>query len=127
MRGRLEPMSQIPAEPPPGASLAEGLATGRPSPPPRVWALALTAGLIAGFASWLIGASFHGRFAPPNARTGLRLSPEQIQSRRRAINASQVLEGAVAFGALGAVTGLALGLAGGCARGSARAALIAAI
>jgi hypothetical protein len=94
--------------------------------PVRVWALALTAGLIAGFASWLIGESLHGRFAPPDARTGVRLSPEQIQSRRKAIDASLVLEGAVAFGVLGAVTGLALGLAGGCARGSARAALIAA-
>jgi hypothetical protein len=120
-------MSQIPADPPPGASLAEGLATGRSLRPVRIWALALTAGLIAGFASWLIGEWLHGRFVPPNARTGRRLSAEQIQSRRRAIDASQVLEGAVAFGALGAVTGLALGLAGGCARGSARAALIAAI
>src|SRR5215468_3470824 len=111
MRGRLEPMSQIPADLRPGESPAERLATGRPLRPMRVWALALNAGLIAGFASWLIGESFHGRFAPPNARTGRRLTPEQIQSRRRAIEASQVLEGAVAFGSLGAVTGLALGLA----------------
>jgi hypothetical protein len=120
-------MSQVPADPPPGASLAGGLATGRQLPPVRVWALALTAGLIAGGASWLIGESVHGRFAPPDARTGRRLSPEQIQSRRMAIDASQVLEAAVAFGSLGVVLGLALGLAGGCARGSARAALIAAI
>src|SRR5262245_28653170 len=127
MRGRLELMSQIPSDPRPGESRSGELATGRPLCPVRVWALALTAGLIAGFASWLIGESFHGHFAPPNARTGRRLTPEQIQSRRMAIDASQVLEGAVAFGSLGAVTGLALGLAGGCARGSARAALIAAI
>jgi hypothetical protein len=37
------------------------------------------------------------------------------------------LEAEVAFGALGALSGLALGLAGGCARRSARAALIAAV
>jgi hypothetical protein len=120
-------MSQFAADPPPSASLAGGLATGRQLRPVSVWALALTAGLIAGFASWLIGESFHRRFAPPDARTGHRLTPEQIQSRRTAIDASRALEAAVAFGALGAVTGLALGLAGGCAQGSARAALIAAI
>jgi outer membrane lipoprotein SlyB len=120
-------MSQTAADPPTGASLAGGLATGRQLRPVRVWALALTAGFIAGFASWLIGESFHGRFAPPDARTGRRLTPEQIQSRRKAIDASQVLEATVAFGSLGAISGLALGLAGGCARGSARAALFAAI
>jgi hypothetical protein len=120
-------MSQSAADPPPSESLAGGLVTGGQLRPVRVWALALTAGLIAGFASWLIGESFHGRFAPPEARTGRRLTPEQIQTRRRAIDASQALEAAVAFGSLGAVMGLALGLAGGCARGSPRAALIAAI
>jgi hypothetical protein len=120
-------MSQSAADPPPGASIAGGLATGRQLPPVRVWALALTAGLIAGFASWLIGESLHGRFAPPDARTGRRLTPEQIQSRRMAIDTSRALEATVAFGSLGALFGLACGLAGGYARGSARAALIAAI
>jgi hypothetical protein len=120
-------MPQIAADPWPGAPLGGGLDTGRPLRPVRVLALALAAGLIAGFASWLIGESIHGRFAPPDARTGRRLTPEQIQTRRGAIEASQSLEAAVAFGSLGAVTGLALGLTGGCIRGSARAALIAAI
>ena len=120
-------MSRIAADPPPGSSLTRGLATGGQLPPASIWALALTAGLIAGFASWLIGESLHGRFAPPDARTGRRLSPEQIQSRATAIHASQGAEAAVAFGSLGAVSGLALGLAGGYARRSARAALIAAI
>jgi outer membrane lipoprotein SlyB len=83
--------------------------------------------LIAGFASWLIGEAIHGRFAPPDARTGLRLSPEQIQTRRATIDTSRALEATVAFGSLGAVLGLACGSAGGCARGSARAALIAAM
>ena len=70
-------MSQIPADPGPGGSLAEEVATGRPLRPVLVWALALTAGLIAGFASWLIGESIHGRFAPPDARTSHRLSPDR--------------------------------------------------
>jgi hypothetical protein len=120
-------MSQSAADPPPGASLTGGLVKGRQLPAVRVWALALTAGLIAGFASWLIGESLHGRFAPPDARTGRRLTPEQIQSRRMAIDTSRALEATVAFGSLGALLGLACGLAGGYARGSARAALIAAI
>ena len=83
----------------------------------RVWALALTAGLIAGFASWLIGETFHGRFAPPDARMGRRLTPDQIISRGMANDAAKALEATVAFGSLGAVLGLALGLAGGCAGG----------
>jgi hypothetical protein len=120
-------MSGLEADPAPGASLAGGLATGRRLPPVRVWALALTAGLIAGFASWLIGETFHGRFAPPDARTGRRLTPAEIRSRGMALDAAQALEATLAFGSLGAVLGLALGLAGGCARGSARAAVIAAI
>jgi outer membrane lipoprotein SlyB len=120
-------MSRIEGDPPPGASLAEGLATSRPLLPVRVWALALTAGLIAGFASWLIGEAFHGRFGPPDARTGRRLTSDQLVSRRASIDAAQGSEATLAFGSLGAVLGLALGLAGGCARGSARAAVIAAI
>jgi hypothetical protein len=120
-------MSRLEANPPPGGSLAGGPASPRPLPPMRVWALAVTAGLIAGLASWLIGEAFHGRFAPPNARKGQRLSPDQLKSRRTSMNAADALEATVAFGSLGAVSGLALGLAGGCARRSARAALNAAI
>ncbi len=120
-------MSQIAADLPPGGSLAGGLATSRQLPRASVWALALTAGLIAGFASWLIGETFHGRFTPPDGRTGVRLTPTQIKSLRNARNAAGSFEATIAFGSLGAVLGLALGLAGGCARRSARAALIAAI
>ncbi len=120
-------MSQIAADPPPGASVAVGLATSGQLPRVRVWALALTAGVIAGFASWLIGETIHGRFAPPDGRTGVRLSPTQIKSLRTARNAAEAFEATIAFGALGAVLGLALGLAGGCARRSAQGALIAAI
>jgi hypothetical protein len=120
-------MSRIEADPPPGGSLAGGMAAGRQLPPVRIWALALTAGLVAGLASWWIGESFHGQFAPPDARTGRRLTPDQLKSRSMANDAAQASEATVAFGSLGAVLGLALGLAGGCARGSARAALMAAV
>jgi hypothetical protein len=120
-------MSQIAAEPPPGESLAVGLATSGQLPRVRVWVLALTAGLIAGCASWLMGEAIHGRFKPPDGRTGVRLSPTQIKSLRSARDAAESFEATIAFGALGASLGLALGLAGGCARRSARAALIAAL
>jgi hypothetical protein len=120
-------MSQIAADPPRGAAHAGALTSGRQFAPSLVLALALTAGLVAGFGSWLIGESLHGRFAPPDGRSGVRLSPTQIQSLRSARNAAESFEATIAFGALGAVLGLALGLAGGCARMSARAALIAAI
>jgi uncharacterized membrane protein YqaE (UPF0057 family) len=92
-----------------------------------VWALALAAGLLAGFASWLIGESLHGRFAPPEMRTGIRLTPPQIISRATALHAAEGFEVNVVLGASGAIVGLALGLAGGYARRSGRAALIAAI
>jgi hypothetical protein len=118
-------MSQIAADPPLGASLAVELATSGQLPRVRVWALALTAGLIAGFASWLIGEAIHGRFEPPDGRTGVRLSPTQIISLRAARDAAVSYEATIAFGVLGATLGLALGLAGGCARRSARAAVIA--
>src|SRR3954451_7105360 len=121
------PMSRIEADPPPGESLAGGLSTGGQLLPVRVWALALTAGLIAGFASWLIGETFHGRFKPPDGRTGVRLAPAQITSLRNARDAAGSFEATIAFGSLGAVLGLTLGLAGGFARRSGRAALIAAI
>ena len=74
-------MSQIAADTPPGASVVEGSATAGPLSSLRVWLLALAAGLIAGFASWLIGESVHGQFAPPETRTGVRLSPQQLQTR----------------------------------------------
>ena len=79
---------------------------GRSTSGRGVWALALTAGLIAGFASWLIGESVHGRFAPPDTRTGRRLSAADFKSRTMAKDAAQELEATLAYGSLGAVLGL---------------------
>jgi hypothetical protein len=120
-------MSRVEADPPRCPASAEGATTRRPLLPVRAWALALTAGLIAGFASWLIGETFHGRFKPPVHATSRRLSHAELKSQFMADQAAQGLEATVAFGSLGAVLGLALGLAGGAARRSARTALIAAI
>ncbi len=120
-------MSSIEADPLPDLPLAGTLTVTRKLSPVRVWALALTAGLIAGFASWQIGETYHGRFVPeliPTKRTG---SHEVVNANFIARQAADTKEATLAFGALGAVLGLALGLAGGAARGCARSALIAAI
>ncbi len=58
-------MSRIEVDPPAGATPAGRLSARRQFSPVRVWVLALMAGLIAGFASWLIGEAIHGRFGPP--------------------------------------------------------------
>jgi hypothetical protein len=120
-------MSDIETDPPPAASLDRGPITHQQLPPVRVWALALTAGLIAGFASWLIGETIHGRFKPVAAASGPRPSAEMKARAVAEARAAETLEATLAFGSLGAFLGVALGLAGGSARGSGRAALIAAI
>jgi len=94
--------------------------------------MALTAGLIAGFTSWLIGEATHGRFGPPtlvaiSGPAGGFLSAPEIHKLRMAKRVAQTLDATLVCGSPGAVLGLALGLAGGFARGSARAAFIAAI
>jgi len=125
-------MSHIEADPLAGAAPAGGLSERRRFPLVRVWVLALLAGLIAGFTSWLIGEAIHGRFGPPtlvniSGPSGGFLSGPEIHRLNTAHSAAQTLEATLTFGSLGAVLGLALGLAGGFARGSARAALSAAI
>jgi hypothetical protein len=120
-------MSGIETDPPPTAFLGGELMTHRQLPAVRVWVLALTAGLISGFASWLIGETLHGRFRPVEATSGARASAEMKARSVAEAKAAEAFEASLAFGSLGAVLGLTLGLAGGSARGSARAALIAAI
>ena len=101
--------------------------THGPLPAVRVWALAITAGLIAGFGSWLIGEALPGRFRPVEASTGARASAEEKARGVVEATASESTVASLAFGSMGAVLGLTLGLAGGSVRGSARAALIAAV
>ncbi len=104
----------------------------RPFSRVRVWVLALTAGLFAGFAAWLIGEVIHGRIGPPtlvniSGPGGGFVSAPEILKLRAAKRAAQTLDTTLVFGTLGAILGLALGLGGGYARGSARAAMNAAI
>ncbi len=111
----------------PGASLAGGHAARRQPPPARVWALALTAGLIAGFASWLVGETFQGRLRPGLLATNGFPTAEEASAHATVSAAAGMLEATLAFASLGAALGLALGVAGGSARQSARAASIAGI
>jgi hypothetical protein len=120
-------MSGLEADPQPAASLDGALITRQPLPRVRVWTLALTAGLVAGFASWLIGEALHGRFNPVAPASGPRANAEMKARSVAEARAAETLEASLAFGSLGAVLGLTLGLAGGTARGSGRAALIAAL
>jgi hypothetical protein len=121
-------MSRNEVDPPPGATHAGGSSTRRHAPLARVWVLPLLAGLIAGFASWLIGEALHRRFEHPDfALSGPPSSAEVMSSLFRAERAAQRLDAILSFGSLGAVLGMAHGLAGGSVRGSVRAALIAGI
>jgi hypothetical protein len=116
-------MSRIEVDPPPGDSR-----TRRNLPSVRVWTLALTAGLIAGFVSWLIGEALHRRFdRPAPTLSGPPTSAEMMKSLFLAERTAHAWEAILGFGSLGGGLGLALGLAGGSARGSTRAALSAAI
>ncbi|MDR3619868.1 MAG: hypothetical protein P4L85_11010 [Paludisphaera borealis] len=109
------------------ASFPETTAGRRDAPPIRVWALALTAGLVAAFASWLIGEAFHDRLRPRLLSTGGIPTVDEARESANGIRAAVALQSSVAFGSLGAALGLALGLAGGAARRSARSGMIGAI
>ena len=120
-------MSSIEADRLHDEPLAGKLTVSRKLSPVRVWVLAVTSGLIAGFGSWQIGETYHGRFVPALIQTKGTGSPEVVNANFDARQAAEASETTVAYGALGAVLGFALGLAGGAARGSVRMAVIAAI
>lgn len=131
MQADLSPEPDPPDDSPPVGELSVGPADAGPAdrrPPPsgRVWALTLAFGLVAGFASWLVGESWHDRFDRPLRNTGGIPTAEETNAAAIGRMAGVTQEATLAFGSLGAALGLALGLAGGSARRSARAALIAA-
>jgi hypothetical protein len=125
-------MSHVEVDPPPGAPRDGEPIPARPPSSSRIWAFALAAGLIAGFASWPIGDVIHARYAPPEfinmaSSSGGFISTAEVQKLTRAKQARQVLEAALFFGASGAILGAAFGLAGcyaGRPAGSARNALL---
>ncbi|WZO99360.1 hypothetical protein EP7_000965 [Isosphaeraceae bacterium EP7] len=92
------------------------------SPPPRslpLAAMALGAGLLAGFASWLVGEGVLYAFKPPLFQyemMGQTLLKAKFEDQVLADSRNATL----AFALLGGALGLALGVAGGLARGSTR-------
>jgi hypothetical protein len=125
---RAQPVSSIEANSPSADSFTIERSAGHTLPGVGVWALALMAGLIAGFSSWLIGEKYHGRFDPVVVKSkSPRSSRAEINARFIAKQAGDISETTLAFAAMGSVFGFTLGLAGGVARRSARAALIAAL
>ena len=117
-------MSHIEVDSPPGVTHPGESSTARPSPPRRVWGLALAAGLIVGFASWLIGDAIHFRYGPPEfiniaGSSGGFISTAEVHKLSTAKRAAQMLEAGLTFGSLGALLGLGLGLAGGSVSGTA--------
>jgi hypothetical protein len=99
-----------------------------------VWLWALTAGLVAGLASWLGGEAAYGYFKPVIRRPANweEMSPFDRTSvisdlTREARPSVEAKNAAVAYGMLGAALGGTLGLVGGLARRSNRAALAAAL
>jgi hypothetical protein len=96
---------------------------------PLLLAIALTAGVVAGLASWGVGEVTVQSFGP-----SYKLTPEQSRSiaaatheRFRRVQQATTQRATAAYGALGAALGLALGLAGGVARRSATMGLMAAV
>lgn len=107
----------------------EGLATGTPrdsspgasadSPPRpgRVWALALSGGVLAGLIAWLVGEATHTFFIPavrPVTVMGITQMIPSYHEQARADRKNATL----VFSAFGAILGLTLGAAGGLARRS---------
>ena len=122
----IPPVDSLPVFESPDTSLTSGPTIHRQLPSVRDWILTITAGLIAGFAAWLITETFHDRLQPMLLTTGGVPTPEEASVGVLSRVAAVTLQVTLSFGTLGAALGLALGVAGGTVRGSIRAAIIAA-
>lgn len=88
----------------------------------RIWALALAAGLAAGFVSWYGGEAVDGHFKPTLVSVRVMQS-ESMQPSSESLATTETKNSALVFAILGGALGLALGLSGGLARGDFPAAL----
>src|SRR5262249_14597941 len=89
-------------------------------PPARTWLIVAASALLAGVAAWLVGEAMFEYYRPSKEaaeqlRNFVALNREQSIANGR--------NGAIAFGTLGGLLGLALGVAGGLWRRSPGAAL----
>jgi hypothetical protein len=107
-----------------------GVAPRDAAPPPvagraALWAAALTAGLVAGVAAWLIGEAAHGFFEPAEVET-IRMGQQTKGPTFETENEATFKNALLVFSSLGSVLGMALGVGAGLARRAPRSAATAA-
>jgi hypothetical protein len=88
---------------------------------PRIWAIVLTATVVAGLGSWLI---VEGLLQAYKAEFQPRSRPYPTVEDIARINKARTVCGTIAFGATASLLGLMLGLAGGLSRHSIKAAAL---
>lgn len=113
----MQPDTNQPSEPAPVGTSAAG------SGP---WSLGLPLGiaLLAGVLAWAIGEKTHNYFKPSEKAAAEAYNFTQLNIELRSTKSQN---GAMSFGALGALMGLGFGMAGGLVRGSWRWALVAGV
>jgi hypothetical protein len=89
-------------------------AGSRPRPNPQVCAIALAFGFIAGLSAWVGGELTYGLFRPRLLPTVV-MGVSTLQPSAQTLHAADSKNGALAFGLLGCLTGLAMGIGGGVA------------
>ena len=87
----------------------------------RSWTLTMGLALLGGTAAWIVGELALDYFKPSEAASSQRFDFTALNKEMAVVSS---YNGAVAFGALGGLVGLALGLAGGLTRRSRSAALL---
>jgi hypothetical protein len=115
---------QNPVAAPEGETAVTPAPSARMTIPKYLWAYGLIAGLIAGTAAWACGEATYGLYKPSAKAASEPYAFKQLNLEK---DHADGLNAAIAFGALGAATGLALGLLGGWARKSMRGAILGGI
>ena len=105
--------------------LHEAVSPAAMPPAARLLGLALSAGILAGLASWLIGEEVRTAFRPPYQPQNV-MGQVIMKATFQDQSAADLKNATLAFGILGGMLGLALGLAGGIACRSGRAGMKAA-
>jgi hypothetical protein len=120
----MHPTDTGPIPPPTSSDVDPTKAGDSPVGPPRVWALALAAGVVAGLAAWLGGEACVQLIKPPLHKVNSRGIIVTVTDRRE-VAVADAKNAGLAFALLGAALGAGMGVAGGFARRSVRAALSA--
>lgn len=113
------PVPPPPPEAPEPAAPSQGPPAAR-SAATRTWLVVVATALLAGALSWLVGEAAYDYFQPSEEAARQQYDFSAL-NREMAVAGGR--NGAVAFGALGGLLGLAMGLVGGLARRSAHGAL----